>query len=115
MISKDRSIIIFPNGGAAEAVPGDTILSAMKRGAGTILSVCGGRGMCGTCRVAIEAPWQDRLTPPAPPEARLLGVLKARQSNHRLACQVVLDAGHDGLRFVLCPPPTRQPQQETPI
>jgi ferredoxin len=89
------------------AVPGDTILSAMKTAEKNIQSICGGRGMCGTCRVAVDEDWLNLLPAPAFSETRLLRVLKAGKENNRLACQVILDARHDGLHFTPDPPPTR--------
>jgi ferredoxin len=95
------------------AEPGDTILSALKTAGKAIHSICGGRGMCGTCRVMVDADWLNLLPPPASTETRLLRVLKAAAPNHRLACQTVLDARHDGLRFAPDPPPTRVILKET--
>jgi 2Fe-2S ferredoxin len=90
-----------------EAEPGDTILSALKRAERPVQNICGGRGMCGTCRMAIAEPWLEHLNPPELSELRLLRVLKAAAPNHRLACQVVLDDSHDGLVFYPDPPPTK--------
>ncbi len=100
---------LLVNGRSLPAEPDDTILSAMKRAGRMIQSVCGGRAMCGTCRVAIEADWLDSLPPPGPRETRLLRFLKTAAPNHRLACQTVLGPEHDGLAFVPDPPPTRLP------
>jgi ferredoxin len=94
-------------GGSLSAVPGDTILSAMRNAGKNIHSICGGRGMCGTCRVAVDEEWLSLLPEPAFSETRLLRVLKAGKENHRLACQTILDARHDGLRFTPDTPPTR--------
>jgi ferredoxin len=98
---------IFARGSAVPVEPGDTILSAMKRAEKNIHSVCGGRGMCGTCRVAVAEDWLHQLPPPAAPELRLLRVLKAGAPNHRLACQTILEPRHDGLSFSPDPPPSR--------
>jgi len=108
-----ETLRLLAGGSSLHAVPGDTILSAMRAAAKTIQSICGGRGMCGTCRVAVDAEWLDLLPPPAFSEIRLLRVLKAGQANHRLACQTILDARHDGLRFIPDPPPTRVLLKET--
>jgi len=94
------------------AEPGDTILSALKRAEKNVQNVCGGRGMCGTCRMAIDEAWLAKLAPPAFSETRLLRVLKAGRPDHRLACQVVLDDTHDGLTFTPDPPPTRILQEQ---
>jgi ferredoxin len=101
------SLTLLAGGALIPAMPGDTILSAMKAANQAIFSVCGGRGMCGTCRVAVDPECLDLLPPPAFSETRLLRVLKAGQNNHRLACQTILDARHDGLRFTPDPPPTK--------
>lgn len=95
------------------AMPGDTILSALRAAEKNIHSICGGRGMCGTCRIAVDEDWLNLLPAPAFSETRLLRVLKAGSPNHRLACQTVLDASHDGLSFYPDPPPTRVILQET--
>jgi 2Fe-2S ferredoxin len=102
------------NGFSIDAAPGDSILSALRAAEKNIFSICGGRGMCGTCRVAIGDVWLDRLPPPAPNETRLLRALKNAAPNHRLACQTILDDTHDGLTFTPDPPPTRVLNKETP-
>jgi ferredoxin len=89
------------------AAPGDTVLAAMRTSGAFIQSICGGRGMCGTCRIAIAEDWLDKLPPPSPNETRLLRVLKAAAPNHRLACQTVLDEQLTGLNFYPDPPLTR--------
>jgi ferredoxin len=103
----EAPIRILVNGFAAAAEPGDTILSAIRRTEKHIQSICGGRDMCGTCRIAIAPDWLASLPPAGPRETRLLRVLKAGHPNHRLACQTVLSAAHDGLHCIPDPPPTR--------
>lgn len=100
-------INIFANDIAAGANPGESLLSALRNAGRFIQSVCGGRGMCGTCRVAIDPDWIDRLDEPALSESRLLNVLKAGRPNHRLACQTRLERRHDGLRVTIDPPPSK--------
>jgi ferredoxin len=107
-------MLLLASGTEVPAMPGDTILSAMKRAGHGINSVCGAHGMCGTCRVAIDCDWLALLPPPAKSELRLLRVLKAGAPNHRLACQTVLDERHHGLRFTLDTPPTRANLKEFP-
>jgi ferredoxin len=107
-------MMIFAGGRDVPAEPGDTILSALKRAEKNIHSICGGRGMCGTCRVAVAEDWLNLLPPPASSETRLLRALKAGAPNHRLACQTILAALHDGLAFHPDPPPSKiLLQQET--
>jgi len=106
-------MIILANQTAAAAKPGDTILAALKRAEKNIHSICGGRGMCGTCRVAVDAAWFAKLPQASANENRLLAALKNAAPHHRLACQTILSAAHDGLRFVLDPPFSRTLTQET--
>ncbi len=103
-------MLIFADGIHVPAEPDDTVLSAMRRAERRIQSVCGGRAMCGTCRIAVAADWLDRLPPPLLQETRLLRILKAGAANHRLACQTILKPEHDGLAFAVDPPPTRSIQ-----
>jgi ferredoxin len=103
---------IYARGSEVPVEPGDTILSALRRAEKNIHSICGGRGMCGTCRVAVDEDFLALLPPPSFAETRLLRVLKAGAANHRLACQTILNAEHDGLRISPDPPPTRSLLQQ---
>jgi ferredoxin len=89
-------------GEAAE--PGDTLLAALRRAGTPIRSICGGRGACGACRIALEQDWITRLPEPSRNEARLLAVLPGAGTAHRLACQITLGAETDGLAFRLDTP-----------
>jgi ferredoxin len=108
-------MIILAGGRDVPAEPGDTILSALKRSEKNIHSICGGRGMCGTCRVAVAEDWLNLLPPPSSSETRLLRALKAAAPNHRLACQTVLDERHHGLQITPDTPPNRLINKETTI
>jgi ferredoxin len=100
-------LLLLTGGTHIPAVSGDTVLSAMRAAGRHIFSICGGRGMCGTCRIAVAEEWLNLLPPPSPNETRLLRVLKAAAPNHRLACQTILDETLAGLRFDPDPPPSR--------
>jgi uncharacterized 2Fe-2S/4Fe-4S cluster protein (DUF4445 family) len=62
--------------------PGHKLLDLLVRQTGTLLSVCGGRGRCGKCRVRIL---QGAVTPLSEKEHQLLGPEEIR-SGFRLAC-----------------------------
>ncbi len=84
------------------AVPAAGSLLAAIRDAGLpIMSVCGGKQACGTCRVEIDPQWLIRLPPQGPREVRLLGILASTGPRSRLACQIQLDPGLDGLTLKL--------------
>ena len=71
-----------------------------------IAAECGGLCSCATCHVYVDLAWADRLPPPAADEDDMLGFTAApRLPESRLACQLRLDAGLDGL--VLGLPPTQ--------
>ena len=103
-------------GEAAE--PGDTLLAALRRAGTPIRHICGGRGACGTCRIAVEPEWGQRLPAPTRNEARLLAVLPGAAPAHRLACQITLDRQTDGLAVRLATParhPVAEAQSITPM
>ena len=80
-------ITFEPAGIAVEAEQGTDLLSAAANRNIPIRSDCGGKGLCGKCRVMVEP--ADNLSPPAETE---LAVLTADQvaSGYRLACQATL-------------------------
>ena len=86
---------------AIEAHEGESLMVALKRAGLGLLAVCGGKGACGTCRVAVAPEWSDRLTEPGKRELRLLNHLKAGP-DERLSCQILLSATLNGLEVDAC-------------
>jgi ferredoxin len=84
-----------------EAFAGEALMVALKRAGLPLLAVCGGKGACGTCKVAFSSQWGMRLTPPEKRELRLLTHLKAREGE-RLSCRIVLSGELDGLEVEAC-------------
>jgi CDP-4-dehydro-6-deoxyglucose reductase len=84
-----------------EARIGDTLLAALKRAGFPLFSICGGRASCGTCKTGIVPAWSARLPPPSQIERNLLACLPDSRVDDRLACQITLTAGLDGLE--ICP------------
>jgi CDP-4-dehydro-6-deoxyglucose reductase len=80
---------------------GATLLSALREADAPILSVCGGKASCGTCKITVAEPWRDRLPQPARTERRLLANLDDIGPADRLACQIPLTQETDGLAVSL--------------
>lgn len=90
---------------AAEA--GDSVMSAaLRNGVSGIIGECGGNNSCATCHVWVREEFRDAVGTPGDIEADLIdmGVSEPRDCS-RLACQIVLEDGLDGLVVDL--PPTQ--------
>ena len=62
-----------------------------------ILADCGGVCTCASCHVYVDPEWLGKFTPMSKNENGLLSLLEDRQSNSRLACQLKVVEGMDGL------------------
>ena len=82
------TVTFQPLGRRIDIEPGQSILEAAQtlafRGEDTVEAPCGGKGLCGRCRVRIV---KGTLEPPGDSENRLLGPDLA--GGYRLACQAV--------------------------
>lgn len=88
---------------AVTARAGATLMTALKSADAPLLSVCGGKKSCGTCRVEVDPEHFHRLPAADRDEMRLLAALDDPQDRHRLACQVILSPALAGLRVSLSP------------
>jgi ferredoxin len=84
-----------------EAYEGERLLVALKRAGLALLAACGGKGVCGTCKVALRPAWVANLPEPQKQERRLLLHLKASE-RERLSCQIPLTAALSGLEVDAC-------------
>jgi ferredoxin len=84
-----------------EAYEGESLMIALKRGGLGILAVCGGKGACGTCKVAFPPEWAWRLIEAEKRELRLLAHLKADEGE-RLSCRITLSKELNGLEVDAC-------------
>lgn len=84
-----------------EAYEGESLMVALKRAGLPLLAVCGGKGACGTCKVAFPPEWASRLGEPEKRELRLLTHIKA-QDGERLSCRISLTAELNGLEVDAC-------------
>jgi len=71
------------------ATPGISLLQALKEENIFVSSACGGRGICGLCRLRVLEGAPETLTPQ---ELAHLGSAE-QQDNFRLACQITLKRG----------------------
>jgi 2Fe-2S ferredoxin len=91
---------IRPDGTAAKVdfAPGTTLrdgaVNAMVDG---VIGMCGGSMSCATCHCYIDEDWLAKLAPMTPQERDVLELAINVRPNSRLACQIRLEASHDGL------------------
>jgi len=95
------AVTIAVDGKRLEGRAGQTILSAIKAAGLPVLSVCGGRQSCGTCLVHLHPDAAALLPPPAATERNLLTCLPGVEKHSRLACQIRLAPGLEGLQLRL--------------
>lgn len=89
-----------------QAEPGSNVMQlAIDHGVPGILADCGGCCSCATCHCYVDEAWQERFPAPSEAESELVSYAFDPQPNSRLACQLVLGPGHDGLVIRL---PARQ-------
>ena len=94
-----------PNGGYDEVrmKSGATLLDALQKSSGLRVGICGGQAACGTCRIAIGAPWSALIPDLRRHESRLLNALAGHRPDHRLACQIRLNAALADVEFTPAP------------
>ena len=97
------SVTLFDCGVAREieAFEGESLMVALKRAGLPLLAVCGGKGACGTCKVAFPSDWASKLTEPEKRELRLLTHIHATEGE-RLSCRIQLTAELNGLEVDAC-------------
>lgn len=89
-----------------DAVEGWSLMEILRAHGLPVPATCGGFGECGTCRIELCPREAARLHPARDDEAALLAGLPGAGPGSRLACQIVFDAGLDGLALTL-PMPER--------
>jgi ferredoxin, 2Fe-2S len=58
---------------------------------------CGGNCACATCHVYIDAAWAERVGARTPSEVDMLNLVSELRNTSRLACQIEVVEGLDGL------------------
>ena len=79
--------------------------AALNKAIKGIEADCGGHCACATCHVYLEDGWFEQVPPPEELETHMLEFAIDRRPNSRLACQLRLTDGLDGLEVHL---PARQ-------
>ncbi len=90
-----------------EACEGESLMAAAVRSrTPEIEAACGGSMVCGTCHVYVSEPWFSALPPPSAMEAEMHEYGVHVEPNSRLACQIKVTAGLEGMRIAT--PPTQR-------
>lgn len=87
--------------GATRSVEGEEGLTVMHAALEAripgISADCYGDCACATCHVYVEGDWAAALPPPSAEERSMLADVAARRAASRLACQIPLGPGTDGI------------------
>ena len=98
-------LIVVTREGEERELDAESGLSVMENlrdgGVDEILALCGGNCSCATCHVHVDPAFMTRLKPMSEDENDLLDSTSDRDEFSRLSCQVMMDAGLDGLRVTV--------------
>ncbi len=101
------SITVITRGGESriiEAAEGISVMEAVRdAGNDELLALCGGCCSCATCHVYVAEEFEDRLPALSDDENDLLDSSDHRNERSRLACQLVVNAGMNGMAFTIAP------------
>ena len=81
----------------AEAAPGVRLLEVAQAADMPLEGTCEGQMACSTCHVIVSPDWFARLPRASEDEEDMLDLAAGVSRTSRLACQIVLDEGLDGL------------------
>ena len=76
---------------------GSVMHAAITNGVPGIDADCGGSCSCATCHVYVNAEWLGKVGELSPTEEAMLSLSTDRKDNSRLACQIQVIEGLDGL------------------
>ncbi|MBB5708875.1 2Fe-2S iron-sulfur cluster-binding protein [Sphingomonas xinjiangensis] len=81
----------------AQAAEGDRLLDVAQNTGQPLEGTCEGQMACSTCHVIVAPKDFARLAPASEEEEDMLDLAMGAARTSRLACQIVLNAGLDGL------------------
>ncbi len=84
-----------------EAPLGLSVLEIAHKHGLDLEGACEGSLACATCHVVVDPKWFAKLVTPTEDEEDMLDLAFALESTSRLACQIVITEGLDGLRVRL--------------
>ena len=92
-----------------EAKSGDCLLDIGQAAGQPLEGTCEGQMACSTCHVIVDAEWFAKLPRAREEEEDMLDLATGATRTSRLACQITLNEGLDGLT-VRIPPESRNMQ-----
>jgi ferredoxin len=81
-----------------EAKDGDNLLEVAQAAGQPLEGTCEGQMACSTCHVIIGPDWFGKLQKASEDEEDMLDLATGARRTSRLACQIILGAGLDGLK-----------------
>jgi 2Fe-2S ferredoxin len=87
---------------AVEVPCGQSIMDgSVRNNLPGIIAECGGSCSCATCHVYLDSAWEGRFAAVTDEERDLLEFAEGARPNSRLACQLIIEDSHDGVRVVV--------------
>jgi ferredoxin-2, mitochondrial len=93
----------------AEGEEGDRLLEVAQAAGQPLEGTCEGQMACSTCHVIVDADWFAKLPKARDEEEDMLDLAAGACRTSRLACQILLEPGLEGLT-VRIPPESRNMQ-----
>jgi uncharacterized 2Fe-2S/4Fe-4S cluster protein (DUF4445 family) len=90
LAARDAKIVFMPSGRRGVFSHGTALLDAARSIGVDVDSVCGGRGLCGRCRVVAIHSRAEHLSPVGEAEKRFSERRRVLEANHRLSCQALI-------------------------
>ncbi len=86
-----------------DAIEGWRVMEIIRDHGLPIKAECGGACACATCHVYVAEEWWDKLPEATDEEIDMLDSAMEVEDNSRLSCQLIFNAGYDGLTVTLAP------------